>query len=227
MTNQNEAQIIARIEELKGDLMLHMKQICDLLVLVRQHYLHRDPLFRWYREVAQGKLAPAVGLAMARRTKHVPHMMGRPMDVQLRVVAGAGLDWCEEQRGQIVRKHTSWDKMPLTAFRRMFPVGGPVRSITEQEAVLRSEMEAKTRPTVYGMSQPEAPAYVRGHAMPRLDLMHNKFMLGREVIPLTVLVSVMQANGMTVSLSQTAGELWIEGYDRARDTAHTQDEAVH
>lgn len=46
MTNQNEAQIVARIEELKADLTLNFGNICELLTQLKHHYMHYHPTFR-------------------------------------------------------------------------------------------------------------------------------------------------------------------------------------
>jgi hypothetical protein len=227
MINRNEAQMVQKIEELLGDMALNFRHICELLAGLDRHYLHRDPMFRWYREVAGGKLASELVMAMCRAQPLIKHMIGRPREVQMTLAHDGQFDWVREVKGKIEVKRGSWRQMSQAEFKRMFPINGPVQSVQEQRNVLQAIIEAWSNDTVHGMSQPEAPAYVRGHAMPKLDLVHNKFMLGREAIPLTVLVSVMQANGMTVQLSQTAAELWLEGYDRAELSPVQQDAAVH
>jgi hypothetical protein len=169
MTNQNEAQIVARIEALKSDLALNFKQICDLLVLVRNHYLHKEMMFRRYREVASGKLIPEIVWAMDRRRHHLKHMAGRPHELQMKIATDGPLSWCCAVRGEIVEKRTSWKVMKETDFKRMFPIGGPVRSITEQREVLKAEIAAgHSHPAAtLGPREPRGPdVHARGADRP-------------------------------------------------------------
>ena len=186
MTNQSEAQTIARIEELKGDLALNFKQICDLLALVSQHYLHRDPLFRHYREVASGKLIPELVMAMGLKRGYLQHMMGRPREVQMQIARDADLSWCCAVRGEIVEKRTSWKAMGAADFKRMFPIGGPVRSPHEQAAILREEMA--TQPVTH----------VRGQPLARVNLADQTFKLGSQVVPISIVLAAMAEAGIRV-----------------------------
>lgn len=192
MTNQNEAQIIARIEELKGDLALNFKQICDLLALVSQHYLHRDPLFRHYREVASGKLIPELVMAMGLKRGYLQHMMGRPREVQMQIARDADLSWCCAVRGEIVEKRTSWKSMGQADFKRMFPIGQPVRSLPEQIAALKQEMA--TQPVTH----------VKGQPIARVDLAAGTFRLGNQVVPLNVVMAAMNEVGLIMPYHEPA-----------------------
>lgn len=157
ISNQNEAQIVARIEELRGDLASNFAQICELLTLVKGHYLHCDPHFCWYREVASGKLIPELVIAMARNRNYLKHMMGRPRDVQMQIARDCDLSWCCESKGEVVERRTSWRKMRAVDFKRMFPIGAAVRTSAEQRALLEKDMAAEPR------------AFVRGQPLARVE----------------------------------------------------------
>lgn len=183
-TNQNEAQIIARIEELKGDLALNFKQICELLVQVGSHYLHSEPMFRWYREVASEKLVPELIMAMGLKRDHLKHMMGRPRDVQLAVARDGDLSWCAVDRGEIIERRGSWKRMSGEEFKRMFPVGAGVRSVPEQRAILEESLA--TSPITHVRRQPRA----------RVDRSAATFTLGNQTVPLTVVIAALAEVGI-------------------------------
>ena len=180
ITNQNDAQTIARIEELKGDLALNFKQICELLVLVGSHYLHRDALFRWYREVASGKLIPEVVMAMAMRRGYLSRLVGRPREVQLEVARDSEFDWCHEVKGEIVTKRTGWKKMGSADFKRMFPVGAGIRAVHEQRAIIEQEMAAGP------------VTHIRRQPLVRIDVKAQTFTLGNQTVPLSVVIAAMR-----------------------------------
>jgi hypothetical protein len=186
MTNQSEAQTIARIEELKGDLALNFLQICELLVLVTNHYLHRDPMFRSYRDVATGKLLPELVMAMAWKRGYLQHMAGRPREVQMNIARGSDLTWCRAVRGEIVEKRTPWKAMGEADFKRMFPVGAPVRTLSEQVAVLKQELAMA------------APTHLRGQPLARIDPDGGTFRLGRQTVPLSVVLAALAEAGLVV-----------------------------
>jgi hypothetical protein len=192
ITNQNDAQTIARIEDLKGDLALNFKQICELLVLVGNHYLHRDPLFRSYREVASGKLMAEAVMAMAAKRGYLAHIAGRPRDVQLEIARDGEFDWCCEVKGEIVTKRTGWKKMGMADFKRMFPIGGGVRSVQEQRAIIQQEIAAG--PVTHIRRQPTA----------RIDVSAQTFTLGSQTVPLSVVVSAMRDAGMSAPMLSVA-----------------------
>jgi len=183
-TNQSEAQTIARIEDLKGDLALNFKQICELLVLVGNHYLHRDPLFRWYREVASGKLIPEVVMCMATKRGYMTHLAGRPRDVQQEIARDGAFDWCTVVKGEIVTKRTGWKKMGEADFKRMFPVGAGVRSIHEQRAIIEREMSSS--PVTHIRRQPIA----------RVNVGTQTFTLGGQTVPLAIIVAALRDAGL-------------------------------
>jgi hypothetical protein len=184
ITNQSEAQTIARIEELKGDLALNFKQICELLALVNNHYLHRDPLFRWYREIATGKLIAEIVMAMAMRRDFLKHMVGRPRSLQMEIAREGEFDWCTEVKGEIVQRRSSWKKMGAADFKRMFPIGGPVRSPHDQRDIIKTEMDA--RPVTHIRRQPIA----------RVDAASHTFTLGAQTVPIGVVLSALREAGI-------------------------------
>lgn len=171
MTNQNEAQIVARIEELKENMADNFEAICELLTQVQRHYMHKDHMFRWYREVASGKLIPAVVQSLSFKREYLKHLSGYNRDLQKTLARGGEFDWATIERGEVVEKRTSWHKMPTDAFKRMFPIGGPVRTVAEQRSILEAELAAA--PKVFVNRQPivrvDADARtmrVAGHTVP-------------------------------------------------------------
>ena len=191
-TNQNEAQIIARIEELKADLALNFKLICELLVLVRGHYLHNDAMFRHYREIASGKLMAEIVMTMARKQGYLKHMSGRPRDVQLEIARDGEFDWCMAVKGEIVTRRSGWRKMGAADFKRMFPIGGGVRSVQEQRAIIQQEIAAG--PVTHIRRQPTA----------RIDVSAQTFTLGTQTVPLSVVVAAMRDAGISAPMLSVA-----------------------
>ncbi len=193
MINRNEAQMVQKIEELLGDMALNFRQICDLLVGIDRHYLHRDPMFRFYREVATGKLVPELIMAMCKAGPLIKHMTGRPREVQMTLARDGAFDWVREVKGQIEVRRGSWRQMSQPEFKRMFPIGGPVRSVQEQSALLQEEMAA--RPVTHIRQQPIA----------RIDLKARTFSLGAQVVPLTVLIAAFAEVGIVYVPPATVG----------------------
>ena len=190
--NETEAQIFAQIEELKGDLYGNYAQICRKLANLRPgiHYMHKDHAWKYYKEVAAQKLFPESVFTFGTKRGYLECMMGRARDVQLRVAAGAEFDWCQVERGEIVDRRTSWKKMGAADFKRLFPAGQPVRSLTEQRAILQAEIAA--RPVTHIRRQPVAC----------VDLVAGTFTLGGVTAPLSVVLGALADGG--VDLRQAA-----------------------
>ena len=194
-TNQSEAQIIARIEDLRADLALNFGQICELLVLIKPHYLHKDPMFKWYREVATGKLLPETVMTFAHKPDYLKHLCGYNRETQMAITRGNEFNWCEEYRGEIVEKRTDWKKMSAAAFKRMFPIGGPVQSVHEQRAALEAELASKPK------------THVRQQPVARADGEKQTFSLGTQTVPLSVILGALREIGLEVrGLSKLAKE---------------------
>jgi hypothetical protein len=183
MINRNEAQMVQKIEELLGDMALNFRQICDLLAGLDRHYLHRDPMFRWYREIAGGKLAPELVMAMCRAQNLIKHMVGRPRDVQMTLAHDGEFDWVREVKGEIEIRRGSWRQMSQAEFKRMFPIGGPIRSVQEQRAILQAEIAA------------QPVTHIRRQPLARVDLKAGTFTLGNQVVPLTVVIGALSEAG--------------------------------
>lgn len=195
LSNQSEAQIVARIEDLKADLALNFGHICELLVQIKSHYLHKDPMFKWYREVGTGKLLPETVMTFARKPDYLKHLCGYNRETQMAITRGNEFNWCEDYRGQIVEKRTDWRKMSVAAFKRMFPIGGPVQSVHEQRATLEAELASK--PTTHVRQQPVA----------RADGEKQTFSLGTQTVPLNVILGALREIGLEVrGLSKLAKE---------------------
>lgn len=184
ITNQSEAKTISRIEELKGDIALNFKQICDLLVLVGKHYLHRDPLFRWYREVSTEKLIPEVVIAMGLKRGLLPHIAGRPRDVQMQIAKEVDFTFCTEVRGEVIEKRAGWKAMRDVDFKRMFPIGAAVRTTSEQRNLIEQELAAAV------------PAFVRGQPLARVDTSARTLTLGRQKVPLSIILAALREAGI-------------------------------
>ena len=191
ITNQNEAQIIARIEDLLRDIAMNFTQICDLLILVRGHHLHRKPMFRWYREVASGNLLAEVVMLMDRKPGYLKCLAGRPRKMQLELARGGEFDWCQEIKGEIVTMRTCWEKMGAADFKRMFPIGASIRSVQEQRAIIEQEMAA--RPVTHIRRQPLA----------RIDVAAQTFSLGKQTVPLGVVIAAMREAGLAAPMLAT------------------------
>jgi hypothetical protein len=187
-TNQNEAQTIARIEELKGDLALNFKQICELLVLVGNHYLHKDPMFRWYREVAGGKLIPEIVMCMAAKRGYLTHLTGRPRDVQRDIARDGEFDWCTNVKGEIVTKRTGWKKMGAADFKRMFPIGAGIRSVHEQRIIIEQEMAS-------------APVtHIRRQPIARVNVAAQTITIGSQTVPLAIVIAALRDVGLAAPM---------------------------
>jgi hypothetical protein len=186
MTNRNEAQIVARIEELKTDLALNFKNICDLLVQLKSHYLHKDSIFRWYKEVAAGKLLPEAVLAFGTRRVYLQQICGYNRDLQKSLADGKEFDWATIEKGEIVQKRTSWHKMPPDAFKRMFPIGGPIRTVSEQKVVLQEQLATSPK------------THINRH--PVVRVVGGKMLIAKQSIPLSVILCAMREAGYDVTL---------------------------
>lgn len=188
MINRNQAQIAARIENLLGEMAHNFKEICELLTGLDSHYLHRDPMFRWYKEIATGKLMPELVMAMARASHLVKHMVGRPREAQLAVAEDKPFDWCRIVNGEITTKRGSWRQMSAAEFKRMFPVGGPVQTVTDQRSALHCELAAS--PVTHIRRQPVA----------RVDTEKQTFRLGAQTVPLSVVLAALREAGLGFSV---------------------------
>jgi hypothetical protein len=186
MIERSEAQIVQKIEELLGDISHNFKTICEYLAKLPKHYLHRDPMFKNYKEVANGKLIPEVVMAMAKASTLLPHICGRPPEVQRGIASDNPISWLTVEKGQIVERRGSWRKMATTDFKRMFPIGGAILSLSEQRAAIEQEMSAK--PVTHIRQQPIAKA----------DTTAGTFKLGTQTVPLSVIISALREAGVSV-----------------------------
>ena len=186
LTSQSEAQIVARIEDLKADLASNFGQICELLVQIKSHYLQKDPMFKWYREVGTGKLLPETVMTLAHKKDYLKHLCGYSRETQMAIIRGNQFNWCEETRGEIVEKRTDLSKMSVAAFKRMFPIGGPVQSIHEQRAALEAELATKPK------------THVRQQPVARADGEKQTFTLGSQTVPLNVILGALREIGLEV-----------------------------
>ncbi|MFN7883446.1 MAG: hypothetical protein ACK5PF_10610 [bacterium] len=185
---RSEAQIIQKIEELLDDLALNFRRICELLTGIEKHDLHKHWMFKWYRQVASNKLEPDVIMAMGGKRPFIKHMVGRPREVQMKVAQDGLFDWVRAVKGEVVDRRGSWRQMADDEFKRMFPIGGPVRTVQEQRAVLLAELAAG--PVTHIRQQPVA----------RVDMDAGTFRLGAQVVPLSVLCAALAEVGIPLPM---------------------------
>lgn len=186
LSNQNEAQLVARIEDLKADLALNFGQICELLTQIKFHYLHKDPMFKWYREVGTGKLLPETVMTFARKPDYLKHLCGYNRDTQMAITRGNEFNWCDVVNGEVREKRTDWKSMKSAAFKRMFPIGGPVQSVHEQRAAIEAELASKPK------------THVRQQPVARADAEKQTFSLGTQTVPLNVILGALLEIGLEV-----------------------------
>lgn len=179
-TNQNQAQIIALIEQLKGDIAINFTRICELLLQLNDYYLHKNEMFKWYKEVASGKLTSEAVLALSRRGDCLKHIIGRPRDVQIAIAQDGEFTWCSVSKGEIVDRRTPCSKMLNADFKRMFPIGAPIRSVSEQRAILVQELAAK--PVTHIRRQPIA----------RVNVADQTFSLGAQTVPINIIIAALR-----------------------------------
>ena len=134
--------------------------------------------------MASNKLMPEMIMAMGRKGAFVKHMIGRPREVQMNIAQDGEFDWARDVKGEVVGRRGSWRQMADDEFKRMFPIGGPVRTVQEQRALLLAEIAAK--PVTHIRQQPIA----------RVDLKAGTFRLGAQVVPLSVVWAALAEVGI-------------------------------
>jgi hypothetical protein len=184
MLNRNEAQIAAKIEQLMANMAANFREICELLIALDKHYLHRDPMFKWYLEVANGKLVPTLIMAMVKSQPFIKHMVGRPRDVQINIAEDKPFDWCCVVKGEIEVKRGSWRQMSPSEFKRMFPEGAPVRSVAEQRADIEKQLAT------------EPATHIRRQPLARADATAQTFTLGTQTVPLSIVLLALREAGV-------------------------------
>jgi hypothetical protein len=184
MINRNQAQIATNIEQLMANVAANFREICELLIALDKHYLHRDPMFKWYRQVANGKLVPALIMAMVNAQRRIKHMVGRPREVQINIAEDKPLDWCRVVKGEIEVRRGSWRQMSQLEYERTFPEGGPVRTVLEQRAIIEKELAA------------EPVTHIRRQPLARVDVTAQTFTLGNQTVPLSIVLSALREAGV-------------------------------
>ena len=141
---------------------------------------------KWYREVGTGKLLPETVMTFARKPDYLKHLCGYNRDTQMAITRGNEFNWCEEFRGEIIEKRTDWKKMSAAAFKRMFPIGGPLQSVHEQRATIEAELSSKPK------------THVRQQPVARADGEKQTFTLGSQTVPLNVILGALREIGLEV-----------------------------
>ena len=125
-------------------------------------------------------------MTFARKPDYLKHLCGYSCKTQMSITRCNEFNWCEDFRGEIVEKRTDWKKMSSAAFKRMFPIGGPVRPVHEQRAILEAELASK--PKIHVRQQPVA----------RADGEKQTFTLGTQTVPLNVILGALREIGLEV-----------------------------
>jgi hypothetical protein len=167
------------------NMVANFRGICELLVdLDNKHYLHTHSMFKWYREVANGKLVPELIIAMVKRQHLIKHMIGRPREVQINIAEDTHFDYLSVVKGEIKDNRGPWRQMSSADFKRMFPEGGPIRSVSEQRAIIEKELAA-------------APVtHIRRQPLARVDATAQTFTLGNQTVPLRIVLLALREAGV-------------------------------
>lgn len=192
--NMSVEQIVGRIEEYKADGLAAIKNICvalkELKVRKQRHPLHRDRVYKWFLEVADGRLHPGVVALFNGRKGYLDHLVGRPLDVQKQILAERDLDvvqWDGRKR-QIVEVRKPAIKLSLKDFQRVFPKGKPLPTLSEQRAAL--EVEIAAQPVTHTQHGPIVRATHNGKAL----------LVGRTEVPMNTIINALREMGATVTL---------------------------
>lgn len=188
--NMSPEQIIARIEDYKAEGISAIKDICVALRELRlrnvKHPLHRDRVYQWFNEVADGRLHAGLVALFNGNRSYLKHIIGRPMEVQKAMLAGRDFDVVFERKGEIVDGRKSVLKMSLQMFQRLLPEGERPRTLSEQREAL--EVELASKPKVRTVAGPIVRAIKE----------EGVLMVGTTRVPLTIITAALKEVGYNV-----------------------------
>lgn len=147
--NMSVEQIIARIEEAKDDSFEAAREICNCLVELNKrkvsHPLHKDRVYRWYKDIAAEKLHPGIAMIFNGNPRYIEHVLGRPLDLQKGMVAGREYDVVYEWSGELKEAKKSIMQMSLGVFQRLFPKGQSPATVKQQTEALKKEISLRAK----------------------------------------------------------------------------------
>lgn len=220
--NKTMNELISIIEDLLKDGDTNTKRICDALFEISKqkgkHPLFKHPVFKWFKEISTEKLHPRI-LASLKTKRYLDHVLGRPMDVQDRIAAGKEFDVVKLVKGEIVVVKQSFRGMNYETFSRLFPIGKPPATVSEQTKSLEAQMEqmGKTKgnaqviqpdnaPTIEGSPAGLNPTsipltFTKRRSVPSLVANRERqiFKVGDVEIPLSAVIVALEEIGITVN----------------------------
>ena len=194
--NMSNEQIIALIEDCVADGLNRQEEICQHLQEMarrkQRHKFHKHPLYKWYNEVADHKLAMSVVALYSGRKAYLERLVGRSLDLQKSIIAERDIDVAQVDRktGEIVETRKPVIKLNLTDFQRVFPLGKPPATVVAQRAALEAELAAKPAP---------APVRTKHGPIVRADKARNVLKIGSQEVPLSVIKTALAEIGLSVS----------------------------
>ena len=149
--NMRDEQIIALIEDCIQSGLSSQQDICEHLAEMARrrirHRLHTHPLYKWYQEVADGKLLMGVvALYHGKRDKpYLNRLVGRSLDMQKAILAERDIDVAQLDRKtqKIVDVRKPVIRLSLADFQRVFPLGKPPATLKEQREALEAELASR------------------------------------------------------------------------------------
>ena len=147
--NMRDEQIIALIEDCIQSGLSSQQDICEHLAEMarrdRRHRLHNHRLYKWYKEVADGRLSMGVVAMFEGDKRYLDRLVGRSLEMQKSIVAERDTDLAQFDRKTrtIVDVRKPVIKLSLADFRRVFPLGKPPATLKEQREALEAEMASR------------------------------------------------------------------------------------
>lgn len=147
--NMTSEQVIALIEDCVADGLARQEEICSALQELGRrgvrHKLHKHPLYKWFNEVADRKLAMSVVALYSGKKAYLDHLVGRPIDTQRQIVSELPIDVAQMDRNtnRILAVRKPVIRLNLADFKRVFPLGKPPATFAEQKAALEVELAAQ------------------------------------------------------------------------------------
>ena len=192
--NMRDEQIIAMIEDCIQSGLSSQQDICEHLAEMARrrvpHRLHTHPLYKWYQEVADGKLLMGVvALYHGKRDKpYLNRLVGRSLDMQKAILAERDIDVAQLDRKtqKIVDVRKPVIRLSLADFQRVFPLGKPPATLKEQREALEAELAS--RPVTRTTHGPIVKA----------DAILGILKVGNTSVPFSAIRAALAEIGMTI-----------------------------
>lgn len=168
----------------------NLERICSALVEVKRrsapHELFKHKLYRWYAEVASGKLHPGLVFLWNGDGQKLQCFVGRPLDFQLGVLTDRDIGVVREQNGKLTEVRQKMKTMKTKEMARVLPKGEKQRTFDEQREILQAEISARVPKT-------ETVPEVKGDAAARV------LRVGKYSIPLALVKTALAEIGLAVT----------------------------